>query len=97
MRRDALVPAENMGAGRSEQEISLTAGAILLRSCSRWRRTRPRCSPPCWATGALSPVDPLEAGAGVSLTVTPLTPPARPLPSVGEWLTLHEARRDQQR
>jgi hypothetical protein len=46
MRRDALVPTHNRGAGRSETEISLT--------------------------------------------VTPLTPPLRPQPSVGEWLTLHE-------
>ena len=89
MRRDALVPAENMGAGRSEQEISLTAGQsfALLQSLATHKTSvfSTLLGHWCALTG-----DPLEAGAGVSLTVTPLTPPARPLPSVDEWLSLHE-------
>jgi hypothetical protein len=39
----------------------------------------------CRATG-----DTLQQGAGVSLTVTPLTPPSRPQPTIGDWLTLHD-------
>jgi len=66
MRRDALVPAENNGAGRSEQEIQPHRRANLCASCSQWRRTRPRCSPPCWATGALSPVIRWRQSRGVA-------------------------------
>jgi len=89
-------PPENMGAGRSEQEISLTAG-IPLRSCSR--------SGDAQDLGVLHPAgplvaltgDPLEAGAGVSADRDAAHPAARALPSVGEWLTLHERGVDQQR
>jgi len=64
MRANALVPAENMAAGRSEQEISLNSRAILLALPPVAGDAQGlRCSPPCWATGALSPVDPLEAGS----------------------------------
>ena len=89
MRRDALVPAENQGAGRSEQEISLTAGQsfALLQSLAVLKTSLFSSLLQLWSSLT---AEPLEPGAGVALTVTPLTPPARPLPTVGEWLTLHE-------
>ncbi|WP_233130158.1 DUF4055 domain-containing protein [Synechococcus sp. 1G10] len=89
MRRDALVPTQNRGPGKSEQEVSLTAGQAyaLLQSLATQKTSvfSTLLEHWCRATG-----DVLQQGAGVSLIVTPLTPPPRPLPSVGEWLTLHE-------
>lgn len=89
MRRDALVPTQNRGAGRSETEISLTAGQAyaLLQSLATQKTSVFATVLEHWCslTG-----DCLVAGAGLALTVTPLTPPLRPQPSVGEWLTLHE-------
>jgi hypothetical protein len=89
MRRDALVPTQNRGAGRSETEISLTAGQAyaLLQSLATQKTSVFATVLEHWCslTG-----DSLVAGAGLALTVTPLTPPLRPQPSVGEWLTLHE-------
>lgn len=89
MRRDALVPTQNRGAGRSDTEISLTAGQAyaLLQSLATQKTSvfSTVLEHWCRATG-----DSLQLGAGVSLTVTPLTPPVRPQPSMGEWLTLHE-------
>lgn len=89
MRRDALVPTQNRGAGRSETEISLTAGQAyaLLQSLATQKTSVFATVLEHWCslTG-----DSLVPGAGLALTVTPLTPPLRPQPSVGEWLTLHE-------
>jgi hypothetical protein len=89
MRRDALVPTQNRGAGRSETEISLTAGQAyaLLQSLATQKTSVFATVLEHWCslTG-----DSQVPGAGLALTVTPLTPPLRPQPSVGEWLTLHE-------
>jgi hypothetical protein len=89
MRRDALVPSANRGPGKTETEVSLTAGQAyaLLQSLATQKTSvfSTVLEHWCRATG-----DSLQSGAGVSLTVTPLTPPLRPQPSVGEWLTLHE-------
>ena len=89
MRRDALVPTQNRGAGRSDTEISLTAGQAyaLLQSLATQKTSVFATVLEHWCslTG-----DSLVPGAGLALTVTPLTPPLRPQPSVGEWLTLHE-------
>jgi hypothetical protein len=89
MRRDALVPTQNRGAGRSETEISLTAGQAyaLLQSLATQKTSvfENVLEHWCSLTG-----DSLVRGAGLALTVTPLTPPLRPQPTVGEWLTLHE-------
>ncbi|PZV02847.1 MAG: hypothetical protein DCF24_01285 [Cyanobium sp.] len=89
MRRDALVPTQNRGAGRSETEISLTAGQAyaLLQSLATQKTSvfENVLAHWCSLTG-----DSLMPGAGLALTVTPLTPPLRPQPTVGEWLTLHE-------
>jgi hypothetical protein len=89
MRRDALVASENRGPGRSESEISLTAAQsfALLQSLATRKTSVFSLVLEHWCamTG-----EPLASSAGVSLTVTPLTPPPRPLPTVAEWLTLHE-------
>jgi hypothetical protein len=89
MRRDALVPSTNRGAGRSEQEVSLTAGQsyALLQSLATQKVSAFSSLLRHWCamTG-----EALTAGSGLSLTVTPLTPPLRPQPTVSEWLTLHE-------
>jgi hypothetical protein len=89
MRRDALVPTENRGPGRSESEISLTAGqAFALLQSLATRKTSVfslLLEHWCALTGEKH-----SPQSGVSLTVSPLTPPPRPLPSVSEWLQLHE-------
>ena len=89
MRRDALVPTENRGPGRSESEISLTAGqAFALLQSLATRKTSVfslLLEHWCALTGERH-----NPQSGVSLTVSPLTPPPRPLPTVGEWLQLHE-------
>jgi len=67
--RDALVPAENRHMGAQDitrRDCSLTARQSLRSSKSlATGQARLRCSPPCWALGALSETgDPLEmAGA----------------------------------
>jgi hypothetical protein len=89
MRRDALVPVPNRGAGRSDTEVSLTAGQAfaLLQSLAAQKTSvfSTLLGHWCAQTG-----ETLAAGAGLSLTVTPLTPPPRPQPTVSEWLTLQE-------
>jgi len=85
-----LVPAENMGAGRSEQEISLTAGQIL---CVLQSLATPQDLgvSTLLATGAPLTGDPLEAGSrGVAATVTPPPPPPRPRPCP-QWEWAHPA------
>lgn len=89
MRRDALVPTENRGPGRSASEISLTAGqAFALLQSLATRKTSVfslLLEHWCALTGEKH-----NPESGVSLTVSPLTPPPRPLPTIGEWLQLHE-------
>ncbi len=89
MRRDALVPTENRGPGRSESEVSLTAGqAFALLQSMAARKTSVfslLLEHWCALTG-----EPHNRESGVALTVSPLTPPPRPLPTIGEWLQLHE-------
>ena len=89
MRRDALVPTENRGPGRSASEISLTAGqAFALLQSLATRKTSVfslLLEHWCALTG-----EQYNPESGVSLTVSPLTPPPRPLPTIGEWLQLHE-------
>jgi len=89
MRRDALVPTENRGPGRSATEISLTAGqAFALLQSLATRKTSVfslLLEHWCALTGERH-----NPASGVSLTVSPLTPPPRPLPTVGELLQLHE-------
>jgi hypothetical protein len=89
MRRDALVPVPNRGAGRSDTEVSLTAGQAfaLLQSLASQKTSvfSTLLGHWCAQTG-----ETLSAGAGLSLTVTPLTPPPRPQPTMAEWLTLQE-------
>lgn len=89
MRRDALVPTENRGSGRTETEVSLTAGQsfALLQTLATRKSSMFGTLLQHWCslTG-----DAMDCGAGLSLTVTPLTPPPRPRPTVAEWLQLHE-------
>jgi hypothetical protein len=89
MRRDALVPTENRGPGRSQSEISLTAGqafALLQSLATRKTSVFSLLLEHWWAiTGERR-----NPQSGVSLTVSPLTPPPRPLPTIAEWLQLHE-------
>ncbi len=89
MRRDALVPTENRGPGRSQSEISLTAGqAFALLQSLATRKTSVfslLLEHWCAITGERR-----NPQSGVSLTVSPLTPPPRPLPTIAEWLQLHE-------
>ncbi|MCP9889051.1 DUF4055 domain-containing protein [Cyanobium sp. ATX 6A2] len=89
MRRDALVPTENRGPGRSESEVSLTAGQAfaLLQSLAARKTSVFSLLLEHWCALTGEKHNP---ESGVSLTVSPLTPPPRPLPSIGEWLQLHE-------
>ncbi|TVS03626.1 MAG: DUF4055 domain-containing protein [Cyanobium sp. PLM2.Bin73] len=89
MRRDALVPTENRGPGRSETEISLTAGQsfALLQSLATRKTSVFSLLLEHWCALTGERHNP---ASGVSLTVSPLTPPPRPLPTVGELLQLHE-------
>lgn len=89
MRRDALIPSQNRGSGRSDTEVSLTAGQsyALLQSLAKQKSSlfSSLLLQWCRLTG-----DRLGEGAGLSISVTPLMPPPRPLPTVSEWLQLHE-------
>jgi hypothetical protein len=89
MRRDALVPSENRGPGRSQSEISLTAGQAfaLLQSLATRKTSVFSLLLEHWCASTGEKHNPQS---GVLLTVTPLTPPPRPLPSISEWLVLHE-------
>jgi len=90
MHRDALVPTQNRGAGRSDTEISLCAGQAyaLLQSLATQKSSIFSSLLGHWCRQS---GEALAPGAGISLSVTPMTPPVRPQPSVAEWLEL-EAR-----
>ncbi len=90
MHRNALVPTQNRGAGRSDSEISLCAGQAyaLLQSLATQKSSIFSSLLGHWCRQS---GETLAPGAGISLTVTPMTPPVRPQPSVAEWLEL-EAR-----
>ncbi|MGB5136069.1 MAG: DUF4055 domain-containing protein [Prochlorococcaceae cyanobacterium] len=89
MRRDALVPTQNRGPGISDKEISLSAGQAfaLLQSLAARKSSVFTLLLQHWC--ALT-AERLDAEAGVSLTVSPMTPPPRPTPTIGEWLQLHQ-------
>jgi hypothetical protein len=85
-----LVPTQNRGAGRSDSEISLCAGQAyaLLQSLATQKSSIFSSLLGHWCRQS---GEALAPGAGISLSVTPMTPPVRPQPSVAEWLEL-EAR-----
>jgi hypothetical protein len=89
MRRDALIPSQNRGAARTEMEISLTASQsyALLQSMAIQKASlfSTLLGHWCALTGEM-----LEPGAGLQVTVSPLTPPIQPQPKVSEWIELHE-------
>ena len=87
MHRDALVPTQNRGAGRSDTEISLCAGQAyaLLQSLATQKSSIFSSLLGHWCRQS---GEALAPGAGISLSVTPMTPPVRPQPSVAEWLEL---------
>ncbi|MFU8886225.1 MAG: DUF4055 domain-containing protein [Cyanobacteriota bacterium] len=89
MRRDALIPSQNRGAARTEMEISLTASqsyallqAMAIQKASLFSTLLQHW---CALTG-----DPLDPGAGLQVTVSPLTPPIQPQPQVKEWIELFD-------
>ena len=89
MRRDALIPPANRGAPRTEMEISLTASQsyALLQSMAIQKASlfSSLLSHWCALTG-----EPLTPGAGLQVTVSPLTPPIQPQPQVKEWIELFD-------
>ena len=89
MRRDALIPSQNRGAARTEMEISLTASqsyallqAMAIQKASLFSTLLQHW---CALTG-----EPLTPGAGLQVTVSPLTPPIQPQPQVKEWIELYD-------
>ncbi len=89
MRRDALIPSQNRGAARTEMEISLTASqsyallqAMAIQKASLFSTLLQHW---CALTG-----EPLTPGAGLQVTVSPLTPPIQPQPQVKEWIELFD-------
>ncbi len=89
MRRDALIPSQNRGAARTEMEISLTASqsyallqAMAIQKASLFSTLLQHW---CALTG-----EPLMPGAGLQVTVSPLTPPIQPQPQVKEWIELFD-------
>jgi hypothetical protein len=89
MRRDALIPSQNRGAARTEMEISLTASqsyallqAMAIQKASLFSTLLQHW---CALTG-----EPLDPGAGLQVTVSPLTPPIQPQPQVKEWIELYD-------
>jgi hypothetical protein len=89
MRRDALIPSQNRGAARTEMEISLTASqsyallqAMAIQKASLFSTLLQHW---CVLTGEL-----LTPGAGLQVTVSPLTPPIQPQPQVKEWIELFD-------
>jgi len=89
MRRDALSPALAGGPARTELEVSLAAGQgyAVLQSLAAQKVSLCSSLLRQWSgiTG-----ERLCEGAGACLEVTPLAPPQKPAPTVGEWLQLHE-------
>jgi len=89
MRRDALIPSQNRGAARTEMEISLTASqsyallqAMAIQKASLFSTLLQHW---CALTG-----EQLTPGAGLQVTVSPLTPPIQPQPQVKEWIELFD-------
>jgi len=89
MRRDALIPSQNRGAARTEMEISLTASqsyallqAMAIQKASLFSTLLQHW---CALTGEV-----LISGAGLQVTVSPLTPPIQPQPQVKEWIELYD-------
>ena len=89
MRRDALIPSQNRGAARTEMEISLTASqsyallqAMAIQKASLFSTLL--CHWVSWSGEILAP------GAGLRVTVSPLTPPIQPQPQVKEWIELFD-------
>ena len=89
MRRDALIPSQNRGAARTEMEISLTASqsyallqAMAIQKASLFSTLLQHW---CSLSGEL-----LDPGAGLQVTVSPLTPPIQPQPQVKEWIELYD-------
>ena len=89
MRRDALIPSQNRGAARTEMEISLTASqsyallqAMAIQKASLFSTLLQHW---CSLSGEL-----LDPGAGLQVTVSPLTPPIQPQPQVKEWIELFD-------
>jgi hypothetical protein len=89
MRRDALIPSQNRGVARTEMEISLTASqsyallqAMAIQKASLFSTLLQHW---CALTG-----EPLTPGAGLQVTVSPLTPPIQPQPQVKEWIELYD-------
>ena len=89
MRRDALIPSQNRGAARTEMEISLTASqsyallqAMAIQKASLFSTLLQHW---CALTG-----ETLTPGAGLQVTVSPLTPPIQPQPQVKEWIELFD-------
>jgi hypothetical protein len=83
MRRDALIPSQNRGAARAEMEISLTASqcyallqAKAIQKASLFSTLLQHW---CALTG-----EHLDPGAGLQVTVSPLTPPIQP--QLNEWI-----------
>lgn len=89
MRRDALSPALAGGPARTELEVSLAAGQgfAVLQSLAAQKVSL--CSSLLRQWSSIT-AERLCAGAGACLEVTPLAPPQKPQPTVGEWLQLHE-------
>ncbi len=89
MRRDALLPAVSHGAARTAMEISLTASQsyALLQSLAIQKASLASTLLQHWCalTG-----EPLTPGAGLQVTVSPLTPPVQPQPKVSEWIELFD-------
>jgi hypothetical protein len=87
MRRDALILSQKRCAARTEMEISLPASqsfallqAMAIQKASLFSTLlQYRCA----LTG-----ETLEPGAGLQVTVSPLTPPIQPQPMVKEWIEL---------
>ena len=89
MRRDALIPSQNRGAARTEMEISLTASqsyallqAMAIQKASLFSTLLSHWV--SWTGETLTP------GAGLQVTVSPLTPPIQPQPQVKEWIELFD-------
>lgn len=89
MRRDALIPSQNRGAARTEMEISLTASQsyALLQAMAIQKASLFSTLLQHWTVLTGEPLDP---GAGLQVTVSPLTPPIQPQPQVKEWIELFD-------
>ena len=92
MRRVALIPSQNRGAARTEMEISLTTSqsyallpAMAIQKASLFSTLLQH-----WCSALTG--EPLDLGAGLQVTVSPLTPPIQPQPQVKEWIELYDKR-----